>query len=381
MNIYYSHSVKEYNTETEKKQIEHINKYYPNSKIVNPKDILVNKEDLKLLKGKQKDYLSMMEKYYFKEIDNCDLLIAFSLSTDGIKKEISYAKKVNKMVKIMVGEEWQKDRNEFYNKSKAYKFIENYFDVEKGTRCIAGHKKIYYIEGKQYTKNSKGDLIKFNPDYYTYNGDFKKMITLEKEKLIEFNCIHTFMRTFNEKPINYYSRFEPDTPKESVIGINPVLELDTPYETLSEGSPRKDFFNSINEFNEAIKKMDKELNNINTDYNIMFSGNGIYFLLEGYYGNELNKYEENLINLIDQLKETELGNPLKVHLDNKESPWNDYFKIPFTFHEKKSRISCPLPKGELNKEWIKEHTDIVKIKEDYSLISELINESGWNKIW
>ena len=383
MSIYYSHSISDYNTPYEQACINIIQKQFPYIPIINPKDIALNKTDMNLLKGDYTNYISMMEKHFFPKINFCDTLIAFDDSngnlTDGVIKEIEYAKKINKTVYIKSKNNWINNNKDFYENSNAYEFIEKYFEVKKGVKCIAVHPKSYSINKALYRLNWADKLVKFYPDYYDtpINSDFKRMRTLSKENLINSKCTHSFMHIFDEKVLNWYSKSHSTLPEESIVGINAVLDLDAP----SNGTSRKDIFDSINDFNIAINTISKALDEIDQEYNQMFSGNGVYIILKGYYKkNLIKRYTDNLITLIENLQMYEFDQ-LKVKLDNARTPWNDYFKIPFTFHEKKPRISCPLPKGELDAKWLNEHTDISKIKDDYSLVDEIIKEANWEILW
>lgn len=60
-------------------------------------------DDRKKLSGSYHDFMDMMEKYYFPEIERCDVLIAFKDSkkgkySNGVLKEIKYAMKMGKVV-------------------------------------------------------------------------------------------------------------------------------------------------------------------------------------------------------------------------------------------------------------------------------------------
>ncbi len=96
MKIYFAHSTSDYNTEYESSCLQKIKNEYPDDEIIKPKDIVISNEDKKKLMGKHQDYISMMKKYHFPEIDNCELLISFKQSkskkySNGVKLEIEYA--------------------------------------------------------------------------------------------------------------------------------------------------------------------------------------------------------------------------------------------------------------------------------------------------
>lgn len=273
-------------------------------------------------------------------------------------------------------EEWQQNRIKFYTQSKAFKFINDYFNVKKGTRMLIGHIK---------------DMYKFkkDPTYRLYQHPECRYITLpdiitnKYEALKNYWCNHTSIYTFDKNLFEYHNeKITLNLARTAAIGINAVIELDSPDDPNSDKAKRLSFFDYINEFNIAISHIDKTLTNLTTDYNLMFSGNGIYIILEGYYEDNLEDYKENFINLLDTLKEKEeLGDKLKVHIDNWKAPWNDYFKIPFTFHDSRKRISIPLPKKELDGEWINRVSNSDNIINDYNTIDEIIQKANWRKLW
>lgn len=101
---YFAHSVLDYNnTVFEIHCLNRIKKFYPTMNISNPKNIFVTEEYKKKLSGTYYEFMSIMEKYYFPEIEKCDILIAFKYSktgkyTSGVIKEIEYAKSIGKEV-------------------------------------------------------------------------------------------------------------------------------------------------------------------------------------------------------------------------------------------------------------------------------------------
>lgn len=278
-------------------------------------------------------------------------------------------------------EKWQEDRLALYKGSGALDFIKNYFDVKEGVRCIVGH----YI-----------DYPVTQPRYWEHNGNYCRMMTLpdiesgKYTSLIDFNCVHSFMHIFGKNILEwmpYESRI--DTSEDSIIGMCAVLDIDTPYESNDEFAKRLDFFDFVPQFNNAISVVDDELEELGEDYNIMFSGNGIKIEFAGFYGDGWEDYEEDFLDLIDKLKsdECELGDPLKVHVDNNQAPWNDYFKCPFVFHErlnsnvKKHRISMPITKEEIDAEWLEHVSDVNVVMKDYKIIEEIIKRARWENLW
>jgi len=272
-------------------------------------------------------------------------------------------------------EEWQKQRLDFYIKSGASQFISKYLDVKDGIRCISSHPREYPKRGRiQY-------------EYNAIKGT-QRMYRFYPELLTKYNCIHSFMYTFDKKVLEWVDQdVAINLYRASTVGINAIIEIDSPYKTEKEGSPRLDIMDFIPELNKTLSIIIKRLDELGEEYYILFSGNGVYIILEGYYprlDNEIERlqdYKDNFINLFENLQKDGFGNPLKVHIDNSGAPWNDYMKIPFTFHEKKPRMSIPLSKEEIDGKWLRQVSDVNNIMNDYSIINEIIKKANWEKLW
>lgn len=389
--IYFSHPTSDYTEEFESEHIKKIKEEYIHAKIINPRtDIQIASYDKKKLSGSYEDYIEMMEKYFFPAIDSCDIVVVCASDylhyPDGVLKEIQYAKLHDKPVK----EWWKKDRMKFYVESGSLDFINNFFDVKKGVRCVAGHEKDMY-------------RLRHEPTYRLWeNGKCRAYtvpdITGKYNPLIDYWCLHSYIHTFDKSVLEWNdAELSKSMYKSNKVGLNAIIELDGPDDPKSSKAKRLDFFNYINDFDAAIKKIIDVLEEISEEatrktgekytinYNLQFSGNGIYFILEGYYDDNLltdGGYRDNFRNLLDRLKEKEgLGDKTKVHVCNSKAPWNKYFKIPFTFHEFRNRISIPLPKGKLDRKWIDRVSNADNVMKDFSIIKEIINKAKWKKLW
>lgn len=266
-------------------------------------------------------------------------------------------------------------------------FMKEYFDVKKGVRCIAGHK--YPVIDKQ------GKKVKTNPIYYVYSGEYIRMINprIPKE---EFNDVmkkiktsHGFFFTFDSRVIDSFfpaiGRIEYIC--SSIVGINYSIDLDAPHDSLEKGAKRLNFFDYISEFNLAIEKITKRLDEIGEKYNIMFSGNGIYIMLGGYYedidGDVMNYVRDIDIEIENMKINFDLGNKLKVHIDNVTLAWNKYVKLPFQPHGSYgNRYSIPIPIGYIgddkdNKDWIMRACSNL----DKDNVNDIIKTANWRKIW
>lgn len=292
-------------------------------------------------------------------------------------------------------ENWQNERMKFYAESGLLSkggFFDEYFKLRQGVRCVAGH----FID---YPDRS--------PQYYEYDNQGNcRMITLPDcdgkwNYLVDWYTVHGFMFAFDERVLDWMPMFgneHNDIIEENVVGLNAVLEIDTPYESEEEGAARLDFFGWVDEFNDVICKVGKILEDRGEEYNIIFSGNGIYIVFEGCYigldadTEEFERYKKNFEKLFLKLQfEEGLGERVKIHIDNKAVPWNDYMKIPFTGHPN-GRMSVPIGGSAggvsdvmIDGEWLKNvcYEDTLK-KGGKELVNEVIDRAvgkGWRNIW
>lgn len=292
-------------------------------------------------------------------------------------------------------QQWQKDRKSFYENSTALRFIDLYFKVKKGVRCIAGH-----VENYKY------------PSYYKHNDtkDKLKMMTLPDADnntywhLKHYYCIHSFQFIFDKRVLEWMNMFKINEKKEmgkvyietiidNIIGLCPVLDIDAPVDPLIFEQTGKEiklnFFDHIDSFNDAINIIHKTLEREDTRYNKLFTGNGLKIELESCYAgingdiDTVLDYAENFKNLFQKLQDDKLGDKFKVHICNSSIPWNDYFKCPFSFHEKMPRITLPLPKGDIDAKWLDRVSNVNNVMKDYNIIDEIIDkcDNDWEVLW
>ena len=100
MIIYFAHSINEYNTEKESKNIERIIELYPECEIINPKDIDAPKsKDIV-------DSLNILEKHFYPIIKGCDIFVYSKTKKGklmyGVMKELQYAKLLEKEIKEII---------------------------------------------------------------------------------------------------------------------------------------------------------------------------------------------------------------------------------------------------------------------------------------
>ena len=91
--IYFAHSMRDYDTEYELMCLNKIKELYPNAYIINPKEIVVNKEDKN--PKTYEEFKKQLEKYFYPLIKNCNIIIGAATKnnkiTAGVKKEFGFA--------------------------------------------------------------------------------------------------------------------------------------------------------------------------------------------------------------------------------------------------------------------------------------------------
>lgn len=278
-----------------------------------------------------------------------------------------------------MSEEWRNkirdtERSRFilYNEPKTIDFILKFFDMEnkQAARC------------RVWTKERVGE----EPIIARY-GRNQKLISLAKENIMKqlFECHTTYFYEFLFDKEGISSSITKNQKKKQIVGVSPVMDIDAPSIFENEGTKnevvvgRESMFGYIDDFNSTIELIDSELKEVGMDYKVSGSGNGVYIIGEPFYSEKeeeiyqyVDKFTE-LINDINNVKE----NKLEIH-DNAKA-WSFYYKIPFTFHVNRQRISIPLNKGKLNGEWMDKATDIKRLNMNNvkSVVSEIIKRSGW----
>ena len=101
--IYFAHPYRLYSTKLERLLMNRIDEVYPNSTIINPKDITIPEElKPKTLMARDafiKIETKIMKKIFYPIIKRCDLLIFYNSFQWGVNKEIIYARKVKKTIR------------------------------------------------------------------------------------------------------------------------------------------------------------------------------------------------------------------------------------------------------------------------------------------
>jgi len=260
----------------------------------------------------------------------------------------------------------------FYkNNPNAIKFITDFFVTDKG------------IRPRSYYK------WKYNNKFYPmgYPSQFSQMININpknyKSELRLGKTQHFFVYIFDEGVTKLTTSAKID---KCVIGFTPVIEIDSI--DIGDTQERYDCFGSksklvIKHFNLVNQVVKDELAEID-EWNktkMLFSGNGIYYILETFYSSrkKVDEYSSKLVEMMNDINVIAAKKKIKTLVDFTDTlPWNDFFKIPFTLHYKYDRLSIPLNKDEkISKQYLEKYSNIEYLTKNETETNYVIKNSGW----
>lgn len=286
----------------------------------------------------------------------------------------------------------QKEAYRFYLENPdIIQFILDFYQIPKGMRA-----RIRFDWGKSGKAPSPVGYPRPTPRMQSLN---KNNILME---LRQGKTQHFFVYVFDEEIVqcsdsSQIEEFDEKGWKHShIIGLTPVIELDSLKIPNGKNSERYDCLgaysnNIISNFNTArtvIKELLKDIKNEETNETLwdstrmMFSGNGIYFILDTFYGNNRDETFRFMLKFVELMEDINAlcvergGEPVVDHTQT--LPWNDFFKCPFTFHQKYDRISIPLDKDMMiNADYIRNYSDPEFLSKDKRHVEQLIKISKW----
>lgn len=292
------------------------------------------------------------------------------------------------------------------------KFILEFFKTRHGKKCrvrdIIGWDPFYYLDKYDAIRlySNQDDVVNYrkranltdinihNIDSNLYYGD------------INFHLEYIFSNEIETDRI-IYGEEHTSLIADHIIGLTPVFDIDSPGIIKEDGTEdrknRVDFFSVVPYFNDYIAVVCKELTNRGIDYRQVFSGNGVHIVGQAYYPEEhghdrekVFEFNDKFVTLIKNINHrlkvqnnnvninTDLNVYTYLSADKRSKSWNRFYKIPFSFHASRNRISIPLNKGTIDAEWLKRVTSLDNIRKDSSIIDEILKctENEWSKnIW
>lgn len=295
------------------------------------------------------------------------------------------------------------------------KFITEFFNIRKGVRVRT---------------RFNGRKMPFNYEDYGNNLQFHRfnLTTINENNIIpelRYGLSHFMQHIFNKEVLTEaeseidtllkkHGIARNDIPKRRPIvkkimeshyvGITNVIDIDSPY-IGKDTTKRMNFFDEkvIGYFNDATKMIASEFDEVGEQYNCEFSGNGFYFINESYYPDEylgrnystLPAYVLKIKRICDEVDYRLKEKNIPITIKFKKEGWSRFNKIPFAFHDSRSRLAIPLGKehiGNIDAKWLDRHTNIENfigydsmmntgyiINDD--LINEVIKTCKWEQIW
>lgn len=295
-------------------------------------------------------------------------------------------------------DKWKKMTDLYRKDERVRDFILNFFQTRKGIRCACfqdGTRGIYWRFGWNEQKALTGIDIE----------NFWRRIGAAKGLAIFF---YTYI--FDDivtDPGIYHWEYEKNNKGEyilkadgskkviilhdyDVIGGNIAFDIDIPH---IKGVNRKnDFFNKkwYEEIMWVKCRVEQIFDRMGVKYNCIFSGNGIYLVTESTFFDELksqgldmdlSKFKRTSVNMREKMQPFPGGgHPV---IDLRDIGWATYLKIPWTFHESRNRMSIPISKGYIYRNWLQ---TVTNLNEKYTLskanIDDILERCKWvNNIW
>lgn len=171
-----------------------------------------------------------------------------------------------------------------------------------------------------------------------------------------------------------------------ILGFGVIFDIDAP-KSLESIVGKANMFDDkwYNEFITVKKETEKEIDKIlKLKYVCSTTGNGFNIICEPYWFDERDDNLYDFINTINDIVgdiNISVENKVSgVRIDEKIMDWSMYKKMPFTYHAKWNRITLPVSRGEIEKDWLSKISDIDNfLKNESDSINEVIQRSKWEK--
>lgn len=266
----------------------------------------------------------------------------------------------------------QKIINIYKGNPEIRKHIKNFLKTERGIRPIA-------IQ-KRYPKFKK-PIVWYPRNSNTFLDISKTGIKMLQETVGE---MHFFECIFDDNIKNYelinqeIEQITIENPElyekhgitairsivynKHIIGMSPCFDIDSP--TDPKTNKKTDCFEIWDRFMFIKQKIEKYLDDLGFEYQIVFSGNGIYIIMEECYFRNYDEFLEfvdeinNIIIYINWYADQYYKYKIHPNIDKKSKSWWNYDKTVFTYQSKSNRMTIYLPKGYVDKEYVKRITNI-----------------------
>lgn len=250
-------------------------------------------------------------------------------------------------------------------------FITQFFKVRRGVRCVSFQNRLTKTFWRYGYHKQKALTTLTTDNFMQKQESAKGLATFFYEPIFDpivMNPGVVHYKYMTDTNTGKYIRDKKGKPKleilhnQKVIGLSMIFEIDCP---ASKTGSKLNMFDTkmYDEVMELKLHVEKELDDVETEYGEIFSGNGFYFKTKIFYCDEeemnyqeLRDIRQDIIDDMQLFVNTE-DKPYPV-IDSRDLGWANYFKIPFTFHEIKDILTIPVQKGYIDREWLYNATNL-----------------------
>ena len=243
-----------------------------------------------------------------------------------------------------------------------------------------------YGTRRHYTLNflGMGDLKRYKGEMHLYK-------TFLDSKVLDIDRIERETQTEIEKLVAAGRKTEDFKPwmvfNKYVLGFGLVFDIDAP-KALESIVGKANMFDEAwyNEFMVVKKETEKIIERIlKLRYVCATTGNGFNIFCEPYWFDETDDTLYNFIDTIDDIVgdiniNVEKMGVKGVRVDEKAMDWSMYKKMIWTYHSKWNRITLPVRKGDVDREWLMSISDMDDfLADEKANLDEVLLESGWQR--
>lgn len=292
--------------------------------------------------------------------------------------------------------------NYYEDSHTVIKFLSDFLTLRRGYRPIAIQKRYpKLIKPFAYYPTDTKRLVHFAElsivDLYKYIGQLHFFEFIFDDGIKDWNLIAKEIDDNWEAIENYGLGVVFD---KHIIGAGITLDIDAPKDPITKR--KRNFFDVYEEYMQMKMLCEDIANEYGFRHNAIFTGNGIGIVFESYYFDEIDNidYSGDIGNKINDLYEfkNDIDNLMlkmnyqylrKVgmtdknlipHVDDRFKSWWSYNKCPFTYHNKWNRMTIPLKKGYVDKEWLIKYSNFDFVI-DNRCEDEIIRECKWRRLW
>lgn len=225
-------------------------------------------------------------------------------------------------------------------------------------------------------------------DLKRYKGEMHIYKTFLDNKVLDIDLIEREVLRETEKLIAVGRKAEDFKPwmvfNKYVLGFGLVFDIDAP-KALESIVGKVNMFDETwyNEFMIVKKETESFIERVlKLKYICATTGNGFNIFCEPYFFDERDDTLYNFIDTIDDIVgdiniNVERAGVKGVRVDEKAMDWSMYKKMIFTYHAKWNRITLPVRKGDVDRNWLMGVSDMDNfLKSERENLKEVIPESN-----